>query len=54
MHKQITKRMSLSTILDILRVRVFPHISRGEIVRITLQVRIHHDRIEGILQPHDH
>ncbi|MBF0272845.1 MAG: hypothetical protein HQL98_12380 [Magnetococcales bacterium] len=53
-HKQIIKRLPLSTLLDILRVRVFPHISRGEIVRINLQVRIHHDRIEGTLPPHDH
>ncbi|MBF0212825.1 MAG: response regulator [Magnetococcales bacterium] len=37
-HQQITRQMPLSTILDLLRVRLFPCIAPGEMVRIDFPV----------------
>lgn len=52
-NKQITRRLPLSTVLDILRARVFPYISRGELMSIDFHVRLRHYRIEGTLLPDD-
>ncbi|MEO5334954.1 MAG: hypothetical protein H7839_23315 [Magnetococcus sp. YQC-5] len=48
-NKQITKRLPLSTVLQILQAKVFPSISHGEIVKINFHVKISYNRIDGFV-----
>ncbi|MBF0428258.1 MAG: hypothetical protein HQL94_04990 [Magnetococcales bacterium] len=52
-NKQITKRLPLPEILALLRTKVFPFISHGEIVKINFHVKIFFERIEGGLESQD-
>lgn len=49
-NKQITKRLPLAEVLAILKAKVFPSISQGEIVKIDFHVKISYNRIEGFLE----
>ena len=43
--KRILKRMPAKNIIDILKEKVFPYITPGEVVRIDFNVRIYFDNI---------
>jgi len=45
-NKQILKRMPIDKIIDILKEKVFPFITNGEIVKISFNVKIYFDNIE--------
>ena len=48
--KRLLKRMPQAEIVKILRERVFPSISRGDIVKVDLKVRIGFENITGHLE----
>lgn len=45
----ILKRMSFEKVLNILKEKVFPYVSSGEIVKIDFRIRISVDEVEGVL-----
>lgn len=45
--KRILKRMPAENIVDILKEKVFPYITPGEVVRIDFNIKIYFDNIEG-------
>jgi len=48
--KRILKRMPPKTIIDILKTRVFPRITRGEIVKVDFSVKLYVENIGGTLE----
>ncbi|MCJ7616017.1 MAG: hypothetical protein MUO43_05720 [Desulfobacterales bacterium] len=44
--KQILKRMPIDKIIDILKEKVFPFITNGEIIKINFNLKIYFDNIE--------
>lgn len=45
--KRLLKRMPAENIVDILKKKVFPYITPGELVRIDFNVKIYFDNIQG-------
>lgn len=48
--KRILKRMPAKKITEILKEKVFPYITKGEIIKVDFHVRISFDIIEGTLE----
>lgn len=48
--KQILKRLPSEKIVEVLREKVFPFITPGEIVKVDFKVRIYFEDIEGTLE----
>jgi hypothetical protein len=49
-NKIIIKRMPVEKVIDILKAKVFPFITTGEIVRVDFNVTIYLNGIEGVLK----
>lgn len=49
-NKLILKRMPAEKVIEILQEKVFPYITKGEIVRVDFHVKISFDTIEGTLE----
>ncbi|MBF0125922.1 MAG: hypothetical protein HQM02_01810 [Magnetococcales bacterium] len=49
-NRQITRRFPVAKVIEILKAKVFPTISQGEIVRINFHIKIMYDRLEGFLE----
>jgi hypothetical protein len=49
-NKRILKRMPAEKVIKILREKVFPYITKGEIIRVDFHVKISFDTIEGTLE----
>lgn len=45
-NKKIVHRMPIKKILQVLRDKVFPFISKGEIIRVDFHVKMSYERIE--------
>ena len=45
-NKKILKRMSAEKVIGILKERVFPYITNGEIIRVDFKVTLSYDNIE--------
>ena len=48
--KHILKRMPVENVIKILKEKVFPYITPGEIIKIDFSVRVYYDDIEGLLK----
>jgi hypothetical protein len=48
--KRLLKRMPAENIVEILKEKVFPYITPGEVVKIDFNVRIYFDNLEGTLK----
>ena len=48
-NKRILKRISSQKIIDILKSKVFPYVSKGEIVKVDFKVKITYEKIEGYI-----
>lgn len=49
-NKRILKRMPAEKIIEILQERVFPYITKGEIIKVDFHVKISFDTIEWTLE----
>ncbi len=52
-NKRILKRIPVSTLLAILRQKVFPFIEKGEIVKVDFKLKIKYDAVDINLAPVD-
>jgi len=50
LSKRILKRLPAEKIIDILRTRVFPRITRGEIIKVDFNIKMHFENIEGSIK----
>ena len=48
--KHVLKRMPVENVIKILKEKVFPYITPGEIIKIDFSVRVYYDDIEGLLK----
>lgn len=48
--KRLLKRMPVENIVGILKEKVFPYITPGEVVKLDFHVRIYFDNIEGAVK----
>lgn len=48
--KHILKRMTAENVIKILKEKVFPYITPGEIIKIDFSVRVYFEDIEGTLE----
>lgn len=48
--KQVLKRMPAEKIIEILREKVFPYITVGEIIKVDFDITIYFENIEGTLE----
>lgn len=48
-HKRILKRMPAEKVIEILREKVFPYVTKDECIKVDFSVKISFDKIEGAL-----